>query len=110
MKMYTVMMMNTVSIRLDEVQDKDVEDYARKMKVDKSTAARQIINEGLKIIKRKEALENVRLKRWTVWKAAQNCGESYRGFLELLRQENIPFPLSADDLEIELHEDRGQQQ
>lgn len=100
--------MNTVSIRLEETQDKEVEAFARRMNIDKSSAARRIIDEGLKIVKTKEALDNVRLKRWTIWKAAQYCGESYRSFIGRLRQENIPFPLSVEDLEQELYEDRSQ--
>ncbi|MHA1730787.1 MAG: hypothetical protein ACTSU5_02540 [Promethearchaeota archaeon] len=97
--------MKTVSIRLEEGQDREVELYARKHKIDKSTAARKILDEGLKLIKTQEALENVRLKRWTVWKAAAHCGKSFRSFLELLRGENIPFPMSASELERELLED-----
>jgi len=57
------------------------------------------------VIKRHEALENVRLKRWTLWKAADYCGESVRTFLTMLRRENIPFPLSSEELEMELNED-----
>jgi len=101
--------MNTVSIRLDEELDKEVEAFASRMKIDKSSAARKIIEEGLKAVKMKEALENVRKMRWTTWKAAQYCGESYRSFIEHLRSENIPFPLSAIELEQELDENRGQQ-
>ena len=42
-------------------------DFAKKNKIAKSAAARKIIDEGLKIIKFREALEHVRLKRWTVF-------------------------------------------
>jgi len=104
-----MIIMKTVSIRLEETQDAEVDEYAKRMKLDKSGAARKLIDEGLKIIKMKEALENVRLKRWTIWKAAQYCGESYRSFLEHLRQENIPFPLTVEDMELEFHESRNQQ-
>jgi predicted HTH domain antitoxin len=100
--------LNTVSIRLEETQDKEVEAFAKRMNIDKSSAARKIIDEGLKIVKTKEALDNVRLKRWTIWKAAQYCGESFRSFMELLRSENIPFPLSVEDLELEINEDRSE--
>ncbi|NMC06325.1 MAG: hypothetical protein GYA24_14000 [Candidatus Lokiarchaeota archaeon] len=100
--------MNPVSIRLEETQDNEVAAFAKRMNIDKSSAARKIIDEGLKIVKTKEALDNVRLKRWTIWKAAQYCGESYRSFIELLRRENIPFPLSVEDLEAEIGEDRSE--
>ncbi|TFG17724.1 MAG: hypothetical protein EU530_10180 [Promethearchaeota archaeon] len=97
-------MMKTTSIRLEEKQEREIEHYAEKNQVDKSTAARQIIDQGLRVIKRKEALENVRKMNWTIWKAAEYCGESFRSFLPLLREENIPFPLTVDELERELNE------
>lgn len=96
--------MNTVSIRLEESQDKEIEEYAEKMKVDKSSATRKILDEGLKIIRLQDALEKIRLKKWTIWKAASYCNESYSSFLEKLRQENIPFPLSVEDLEREIND------
>ncbi len=51
-----------------------------------------------------ESMEKVRLKQWTIWKAAQYSGESYRFFLDQLRSEKITFPLSIEELEIELNE------
>ncbi|MHA1672705.1 MAG: UPF0175 family protein [Promethearchaeota archaeon] len=101
--------MKTVSIRLNEVQDKEVEALATKLQVDKSTAARKIIAEGLKILKTQEALEKVRQKRWTLWKSASYCGMSYREFLPLLRKENVPFPLSLEEMELEIHENSSEQ-
>ena len=99
--------MKTVSLRLDEGQDKEVNDYAARLQVDKSTAARKIITEGLSVIKKREALKKVQQRQWTVWKAASYCGLSYREFLPLLRQENVPFPLTVEDLEQELNENRS---
>ena len=46
----------------------------------------------------------IRLKKWTVWKAADYCGLTYREFLPYLREENVPFPLSVKELELELNE------
>ena len=51
-----------------------------------------------------EAIYNIRLKKWTVWKAAEYCGESYRSFLSILRAKKVPFPLSVQELEIELNQ------
>lgn len=101
--------MKTVSIRLDEQQDKEVEALASKLLVDKSTAARKIIAEGLKILKTQEALEQVRKKQWTVWKAATYCGISFRKFLPLLRKENVPFPLTVEEMELEIYENGSKQ-
>ncbi len=99
--------MKTLSVRIDEKQDKELEIIAEKLKTDKSNVARQAIELGIRAIKRKEALEKVRMRDWTVWKAAEYCGESYRSFLQSLRESNVPFPISTQELERELNESSG---
>jgi len=99
--------MKTLSVRIDEKEDKELENIAKKLKTDKSNVARQAIELGIREIKRKEALERVRMRDWTVWKAAEYCGESYRSFLQLLRGLNVPFPISTQELERELNESSG---
>ena len=99
--------MKTLSVRIDEKEDKELETIAEKLKTDKSNVARQAIELGIRAIKRKEALERVRMRDWTVWKAAEYCGESYRSFLQLLRESNVPFPISTQELERELNESSG---
>ena len=99
--------MKTLSVRIDEKEDKELETIAEKLNTDKSNVARQAIELGIRAIKRKEALERVRMRDWTVWKAAEYCGESYRSFLQLLRVSNVPFPISTQELERELNESRG---
>ena len=96
--------MKTVSIRIEEDQNEELEKFAKKNNIDKSTAGRKVISEGLKVIKRKEALEKIRLRQWTLWKAAEYCGESFRSMLHLLREENIPFPLSVGSFKNEMDE------
>lgn len=99
--------MKTLSVRIDEKEDKELENIAKKLKTDKSNVARQAIELGIREIKRKEALERVRMRDWTVWKAAEYCGESYRSFLQMLRGLNVPFPISTQELERELNESSG---
>jgi len=48
------------------------------------------------------------MKEWTVWKAAEYCGDSYRSFLQFLRESNVPFPISIQELERELNESSGE--
>ncbi|KKM81301.1 hypothetical protein LCGC14_1331150 [marine sediment metagenome] len=99
--------MKTLSVRIDEKEDEELDSIAKKMKTDKSNVARRAIELGIKELKRREALEKVRLRNWTVWKAAEYCNESYRSFLRLLREENVPFPLSTEELEREINESSG---
>ncbi len=96
--------MKSVPIRLNDLQSKEVKALAAKMQVSKSAAVRKIIAEGLKILKSQDALDKVRRKRWTVWKGADYCGISYRGFLPLLRKENVLFPLSIEDMKKEIYD------
>ncbi|MHA1845025.1 MAG: hypothetical protein ACTSWE_12260 [Promethearchaeota archaeon] len=96
--------MKILSVRINEEEDKELDSIAKRMKTDKSTAARKAIELGIKQIKRIEALKNIRLRKWTIWKAAQYCGESYRSFLRILREENILFPLSSEELIREINE------
>ncbi len=100
--------MKTASFRLKEDQERELEELARKLKIDKSAAARRIIDVGLKEYKKQEALNKIREKKWTIWKAASYCGESYRSFLSLLRSHNIPFPLSVEELKREFDENRSE--
>ncbi len=96
--------MKTLSFRIDEKEDKELDSIAKILKTDKSTVARRAIELGIKDLKRKEAIEKVRLRKWTVWKAAEYCDDSYRSFLRVLREENVPFPLSIEELEYEFNE------
>ena len=100
--------MKTLSVRIDEKEDEELDNIAKKLKTDKSSVARQAIELGIREIKRREALEKVRTKEWTVWKAAEYCDESYRSFLQFLREANVPFPISTKELERELNESSGQ--
>ena len=96
--------MKNLSVRIPEQEDEELEKLAKTMKTDKSSVARKAIELGVKEIKKEEALNMVRRREWTVWKAAEYCGLSYRAFLQLLREENVPFPLSVEEFERELNE------
>ena len=96
--------MKRIFFRTNDKEDKELDYIAKQMKIDKSIVARKAIELGIKAIKKKEAFEKIRLREWTLWKAAEYCGESYRSFLRLLREENIPFPVSVEELEREFNE------
>lgn len=96
--------MSTTSIRLNKDQEKAIEEYANRENVDKSTAIRKLLEIGLQEAKLHEALENVRKKKWTVWKSAFYCNESLVSFLSIMKANNIPFPISLDELRIELND------
>ena len=75
---------------------------------EKTTQGLDGLPERLIEYKKREALNLIRERRWTIWKAAAYCGESYRSFLTLLRIHNIPFPLSVDELKREINENSSE--
>ncbi len=93
--------MKTASIRLNNQQDKDIENYAKKENIDKSTAVRKLLELGLIETKKKESINMVHKRKWTIWKGASHCNESFRSFLSILKENNVPFPLSVDELKSE---------
>ena len=68
---------------------------------------RRLLELGIREEKLRLALDLVRERRVTVWKAAEMAGIDYREMLGALRTRNVPFPLSSEDLELELAEHSG---
>jgi len=96
--------MKTLSIRMNEEDLLKLEELAHQTKSDKSTVARIALEAGIKKMQIDEALSNIRKGKWTVWKGADYCNESYRSLLKLLKSENVPFPISIEELERELND------
>ncbi len=94
----------TISARIYRSQLKDIEKLAREKGMDRSDLIRRLLDSGLREEKISGAIEFVRLRRITVWRAAEICGVSYREMLDLLKMHNVAFPLSAEDLRQELGE------
>jgi predicted DNA-binding protein len=96
--------MKTLSIRLNDKDLLKLEELAQRTKSDKSTVARIALEEGIKKMQLDEALRNIRKRKWTIWKGAEYCNESYRSFLKRLKSENVPFPISLEELEREIND------
>jgi len=94
----------TVSARVRRSQAREVERLAAEKGADKSEIIRELLAIALKEQKLKEALDSVRTRKATVWKAAEMAEITYREMLELLRTNNIPFPLSKEELRREVEE------
>jgi predicted HTH domain antitoxin len=94
----------TVSARIPRSQLREVEKLAATRGLDKSTVVRSLLDLGIKETKLKEALDLVRERKVSVWRAARMAGMDYRTLLVALRTHNIPFPLSEKELERELDE------
>ena len=94
----------TVSARVRKSQAEEVERLAVEKGVDKSEVLRELLTIALQEQRIKEALEHVRMGKSTIWKAAEVAGVTYREMLGILRSNNIPFPLSKEELQREAEE------
>lgn len=92
----------TVSARIPRSQLREVERLARAQGVDKSSVVRTLLDLGIREEKLREALDLVRERKVSVWRAARMAGVGYREMLASLRTHNIPFPLSDKELAREL--------
>lgn len=112
-KMKTVVIMTveqvTISARIQRSQVEEVERLAAKRGVDRSTILRELIARALQEQRLREALELVRARKATVWRAAEVAGVTYREMLAFLKAHNVTFPLSEDELKREVDEILGRQ-
>ncbi len=97
----------TISARIRKSQAKEVERLASKRGVDRSAIIRELLAMALQEHRLREALDLVRTRKVTVWKAAEIAGVTYREMLSFLKTYNVTFPLSEEDLEREVEEILG---
>lgn len=96
--------LTTISARVKRSQLREVERIANQRGSDKSAVVREWLRIGIQQQRIEEALDLVRRRRATVWKAANHANVTYREMLELLRLHNVPFPLSNEELKREIEE------
>lgn len=94
----------TISTRIYKTQVEEIEKLARKKGIDRSDAIRKLIDEGLKVERVQSAVKLIREGTVTLWRAAEIAGVSYREMLHILKSENVPFPLTEEELKLELGE------
>jgi len=94
--------MITISARIDKGLAEEIEKIVREKGIDRSAVIRELLYAGLKEYKLKKALELVRERKVTVWKAAEIAGLSYREMLEKLKEHNVPFPITVEELAREI--------
>lgn len=100
--------MITISTRIDEDILQEIEEIVRTQGIDRSDAIRQLIKIGIKEYKLRAALESLRERKITVWKAAEIAGITYREMLSKLKDHNVPFPITKESLISEIEKDSNQ--
>ena len=91
-------MSGEVMAQLPEELMKEIEYWAEREKVDKSTLLTKIMEEGLNVWKMNKALEMYRLQKVTLWKAAEIAGVSLAEMLAELPKRKIIFQYDLDEL------------
>jgi predicted HTH domain antitoxin len=99
--------METISSRVEREILQELEKISKKRGVDRSVVIREMLKEGIREFKLKEALELLRERKITVWRAAEMADVTYREILDSLKQYNIPFPVTLEEIKREIKEISG---
>jgi predicted HTH domain antitoxin len=94
--------MGTISARVPDELEAELEAYLEDENLDRSTAIRKLLAEGLQEWRRDRALEQLEAGRVTFSKAAELAGLSVWDFAQLAKDRDITWVSGAhvdDDLE-----------
>ncbi|HID44030.1 MAG TPA: ribbon-helix-helix protein, CopG family [Archaeoglobaceae archaeon] len=94
--------MVTISARIDRDIAEEIERIMRRKGVDRSAAIRELLRIGIQEYKLNEALKLLRERKITVWRAAEIAGLNYREMLSKLREYNVPFPITEEEIAREI--------
>ncbi len=91
-------MTETVSVRIDKVELKEIGKLSKMEKKSKSNVLREIVDKGIKEKKLAVAIEKFRKNEATAWKAARLAGVPLSKFMEILVQNKIDFHYGLKEL------------
>ena len=98
---YKVNSMGTISARVPDELEAELETYLEDENLDRSTAVRKLLSEGLEEWRRKRALEKLAAGTVTFSKAAELAGMSVWDFAQLAKQHDITW-VAGDHLDSDL--------
>ena len=96
--------MAITSFRLDNELLRHLDSIARKEHLERTAIIKKALEIGLRELKIEEALKEYQEKKITAWKAARKAEISLWGFFDLLKERNIYFETSEEDLREMLNE------
>lgn len=91
--------MPTISARLSEEELEDLEEVVELLEADTSTTIRRALDEGLRELRIRTAVERYQSGDVSVNEAARIAGVSLGEWLEIARDRNLTTRLSPADLE-----------
>lgn len=87
--------MGTVSARLPDELEAKLEAYLEAEHLDRSTAVRKLLAEGLETWRKRRALEQLRAGEVTFARAAELAGMNVWDFAQLVRDEDVTWVSEA---------------
>jgi predicted HTH domain antitoxin len=90
--------LRTTSIRLPSKELEEIDEISRREAIDRGAVTRRLVKLGLKEYKTRNAFEEYRRGRISLWRAATLAGLSYREALEEMKRRGIPFRYTEEDL------------
>lgn len=91
--------MPSISARIPDDEEATLEEVAELLEEDKSTTIRKALQEGLRDIRIRIAVEQYQSGEASVNEAARIAGVSLGEWLEIARERNLTSQLSPEDLE-----------
>lgn len=95
--------MGTISARVPDELETELETYLEDENLDRSTAVRKLLSEGLEEWRREQALEQLAEGSITFSKAAELAGMSVWNFAQLARDRDITW-VADDHVEADLED------
>ncbi|WP_129113456.1 UPF0175 family protein [Halegenticoccus tardaugens] len=83
--------MGTISARVPDELEAELEAYLEGEKLDRSTAVRKLLSEGLEDWRRERALERLAAGRVTFARAAELAGMSAWDFAQLAKERDVTW-------------------
>ncbi|NEU57679.1 UPF0175 family protein [Halorussus sp. MSC15.2] len=91
--------MPSISARIPDDEEATLEEVADLLEEDKSTTIRKALQEGLRDLRVRIAVERYQSGEISVNEAARIAGVSLAEWLEIARERNLTSQLSTDDLD-----------
>ena len=96
-------MTEVLSVKVDKEKLRELEEVAQEEHSDRSTAARRLLDMGMKEWKVNKAVEMFRKGKFSIWRAAAKAGVSLREFIEIVDERKVNWVgVSVEDLEAEV--------
>lgn len=95
--------MGTISARVPDELEAELEAYLEDERLDRSTAVRRLLTEGLEEWRREQALERLASGEVTLTRAAELAGLSVWEFARLAREHDVTW-VSADHTEADVED------